>query len=88
MVKESITIRIPTDFETRPIAMLVQVAGRFDSRITLESGSKCVNAKSIMGMMSLGLDNGETVEVSAEGDDEKEALAGIREYLTRGESKD
>ena len=45
--------------DARPVAMLVQVASKFDSRIYLLSDGKKVNAKSIMGMMSLGLDNGE-----------------------------
>ena len=42
----------------RPIAMLVQVASQYTSNIYLESEARKVNAKSIMGMMSLGLDNG------------------------------
>ncbi len=84
MTSETITVRIPTEFETRPIAMLVQVASQYKSQIFLESGQKRVNAKSIMGMMTLGLGNGDSVSVSAEGEDEEQALAGLREYLTQG----
>lgn len=83
MTRESITVRIPTEFESRPIAMLVQVAGQFQSQIYLECGTKRVNAKSIMGMMALGIDNGNVVEVEADGEDETEALEAIREYLTK-----
>ncbi|MCC6094586.1 MAG: HPr family phosphocarrier protein [Eubacterium sp.] len=83
MVKDCITIQISSGLETRPIAMLVQVASQYESSIYLESGTKKVNAKSIMGMMTLGLDNGESVIVTADGADEKDALNSIRNYLTQ-----
>ena len=63
MIKKPITIQIASGLEARPIAMLVQVASQFDSEIYVESGKKKVNAKSIMGMMTLGLDNGESVTI-------------------------
>lgn len=83
MIKESVTIQISSGLETRPIAMLVQVASQYSSSVHLESGSRRVNAKSIMGMMTLGLDNGESVVVVTEGADEEEAMKGVREYLTQ-----
>lgn len=55
MKKKIITVELADGLEARPAAMLVQVASQYDSRIYLESGSKRVNAKSIMGMMTLGL---------------------------------
>ncbi len=81
MVSKSITISIPSGLEARPIALLVQVASRFDSKITIESGEKTVNAKSIMGMMTLGLAAGENVTVNADGEDEATAIAEIEKYL-------
>ena len=63
------------------MAMLVQVASKFESRIYLESTGKRVNAKSIMGMMSLGLVTGDQVIVTAEGTDEDEAVDAIEKYL-------
>ena len=51
--------------------------------IKLESGTKEVNAKSIMGMMTLGLDNGESVTITADGPDEDEAMASVKDYLTQ-----
>lgn len=83
MVKETVQIQISNGLETRPIAMLVQVASQFKSEIHLESGTKSVNAKSIMGMMTLGLDNGENVTVTANGPDEQQAMDNIRQYLTQ-----
>ena len=64
--------------------MLVQVASQYDSKIYLEADSKRVNAKSIMGMMTLGLSAGESVVVSAEGEDEAEAIENIEKYLSSG----
>ena len=72
MIRKPITIGISNGLEARPIAMLVQVASQYSSNIYLESEAKKVNAKSIMGMMSLGLDAGESVTVSVEGEDEEE----------------
>lgn len=82
MIKKPITIQISNGLEARPVAMLVQVASQYESRIQVENGAKKVNAKSIMGMMTLGLNVGEDIVVSAEGNDEEEAIAGIEKYLT------
>lgn len=82
MVKEEIEIQITGAMEVRPVAMLVQLASRFDSAIYIEHGSRNFNAKSIMGMMTLGLNSGETITISADGADEKEALETLTGYLT------
>lgn len=82
MKKKSITIQLENGLEARPIAMLVQVASRYESSIYIETGDKKVNAKSIMGMMSLILAAGDTITVSADGKDEDAALDGIEEYLS------
>ena len=63
--------------------MLVQVASQFDSEIYIENGNKRVNAKSIMGMMTLGLDTGEEIIVSASGADEEIAMEKIENYLSQ-----
>ena len=82
MVTKNITINIPTGLEARPVALLVQVASRFDSSIYVECEDKKVNAKSIMGMMSLGIAAGEEVTVIANGEDEEEAIENIEKYLS------
>lgn len=83
MTKREITIRLQSGLEARPVAMLVQVASQYESEIYLESGGRTVNAKSIMGMMTLGLDMGQKVVVSANGADEQEAVQNIENYLSR-----
>ena len=82
MISKEITIRLENGLEARPVAMLVQVASKFDSSVYLEAGEKKVNAKSIMGMMSLGLDTGEKVRVIVDGADEAAALEDIEKYLS------
>ena len=69
--------------EARPIAMLVQTANQYGSRIYLEQGSRRINAKSIMGMMGIALLNGEEVVLDVEGEDEEEAIAAMEAFLTR-----
>lgn len=86
MKKAAVEIKLQNGLEARPVAMLVQVASKYESKIYLESAGKKVNAKSIMGMMSLGLDNGEKVNVMAEGTDEDEAVKAIEQSLCGVES--
>ena len=79
---KTITVEIPAGLEVRPVAVLVQVANQYNSSIYVESGNKKVNAKSIMGLMTLGLRAGESVTVHADGSDEEDAVAKIEAYLT------
>ena len=82
MIKKPITIQIANGLEARSVALLVQVASQYDSQIHVEVEGKRVNAKSIMGMMTLGLETGEKIVVEAEGADEEEAMSNIEKYLS------
>lgn len=82
MIRKPITIGISNGLEARPIALLVQVASQYASNIYLESQEKKVNAKSIMGMMTLGLDSGEEITLSTNGEDEEAAMNSIEQYLS------
>ena len=82
MISKNITINIPTNMEARPVALLVQVASQFESSIYVELQDKKVNAKSIMGMMSLSFNEGEEVTIITKGVDEEEAMEKIEAYLT------
>lgn len=84
MIEKSIKIQLSGGLEARPVAMLVQVASQHESSVYIMSEGRKVNAKSIMGMMSLALDTGESVTVSADGKDEQEAIRSIEEYLSGG----
>ena len=80
-MEKLVKIELTGDLEARPIAMLVQVASQYDSTIYLETEGKKVNAKSIMGMMSMSLKSGDSVTVRADGTDEAAAIEGIENYL-------
>lgn len=82
MKQKAVTIKLEQGLEARPVAMLVQVASKHSSSVYLETEGRKVNAKSIMGMMSLGLDSGEMVTVIADGPDEEEAVADMADYLS------
>lgn len=82
MITKRMEIKIPTGLDPSTIALFIQTASQYDSRVYVEVEDKKVNAKSIMGMMTLGLYSGETVTVSANGEDEEEALANIEKFLS------
>ena len=82
MTKKEITIRLSSGLEARPVAMQVQVASQIESEIHVISGERNVNAKSIMGMMTLGLSAGEKIVVTANGVDEEDAIQNIEKYLS------
>ena len=82
MSKKEIIVSNVSEEHNNPIAELVQVACRFDSEIILESDNRRINAKSIMGMMTLGLNYGDSIVVSANGSDEEEAMKEIEKYLS------
>ena len=82
MITKKIQIQLQNGLEARPVAVLVQVASQYNSSIYVECDDRKVNAKSIMGMMTLGLTAGEEVVVSANGDDEQTAMDDIVQYLS------
>ena len=81
MIKKPITIQLSEGLDARPIALLVQEASQYSSTVYIEVADKQVNAKSIMGMMSLRLTPGEEITVVANGADEEEAAKGIETFL-------
>ena len=81
MIKKPVKIQLYEGLDARPIELLVQEARQYSSSVYIEVDQKQVNAKSIMGMMSLALLNGEEILVDAEGADEAEAVAAIEEFL-------
>lgn len=81
MIKKPVTIQNSMDMETRPIAHLVQEASQYKSQVYIEMDDKKINAKSIMGMMSLKLQKGEDVTIVADGQDEDAAVSGVATFL-------
>lgn len=81
MINRTVNVNLPTGSEARPVAVLVQIASKYESKISIVSGDKRINAKSIMGMMSLGFINGDSLTVEAEGKDAENAIKEIAEYI-------
>ncbi len=81
-MQKSIQVQLPSDADARPVAMLVQIASQYESKVYLATENKTINAKSIMGVMSMALNNGDTVTVSATGPDEEAALTNVTGYLS------
>ena len=82
MISKTVVVNLPADAEARPVAVLVQIASKYESKITINSQNRRINAKSIMGMMSLALAPGEKVTVIADGTDEDDAIFGMENYLS------
>lgn len=82
MTRKTIRIELASGLEARPVAMLVQIASQYESSIYVENEGARFNAKSIMGMMTLGLASGEEITVSADGRDEEAAISEIEKYLS------
>lgn len=81
MTEKKITVKIASGLEARPVALFVQFASQYTSHITVEMQHKKVNAKSIMGMMSLGVLEGEEITIIADGPDEDQAIIELEKYL-------
>ena len=87
MLEKSIKPQLDGQLVARPIAMLVQVASQYDSTVYLETEGRRINAKSIMGMMSLAASLGTEIRIITDGSDEEQAMAGMEAYLSNPEGK-
>ena len=74
-------IQVLAGLEARPAALFVQTASQFVSSIYLRMDSKTINAKSIMGVISLGVLDGQSVTIIAEGQDEEQAVNKLEKFL-------
>ena len=84
MVKKEVEIKNDTGIHARPASMIVQEAKKYDAEIELVKDDNEVNAKSIMGIMSLGVSKSTKVTVRAEGKDAKDAVNGLVELISSG----
>jgi catabolite repression HPr-like protein len=86
MISKMVKVNLTQDAEARPVAVLVQKASQFESKVFIETEDKKINAKSIMGMMSLGLNQDDEFSVAADGPDEESAVDTIVCYLQSAEA--
>jgi catabolite repression HPr-like protein len=83
LVEKSVEVKLETGLQSRPAAQFVQEANRYTAHLFLEKDGKRVNAKSIMGLMSLAVSPGETVKLIADGEDEEIALKDLIAYVSK-----
>lgn len=83
MIKTPVVVKTEEGFNERPIALLVQEASQYASKVFIQIDNKNINAKSIMGMMSLSLTDGEKITVITDGEDEKKAADGIKAFFAK-----
>jgi catabolite repression HPr-like protein len=83
MVEKKVEVKLKTGLQARPAALFVQEANRFSAEIFLEKDGKKVNAKSIMGLMSLAVGSGMVVNILADGDDEEKAIEALTTFVQK-----
>ncbi|SFL83024.1 HPr family phosphocarrier protein [Salibacterium qingdaonense] len=85
MIEKKAEVKLKTGLQARPAALFVQEANRFQSNVFIEKEDKKVNAKSIMGIMSLAARTGETIKFSVDGEDEQEAVEELARFVEKEE---
>lgn len=85
MTKRPVVVKLKTGLHARPAALFVQEANKFSSEVYVEKDEKKVNAKSIMGIMSLAISSGTEVNISAEGSDSEQAVVALIDLVSKEE---
>ncbi len=83
MLVKQVEVKLKTGLQARPAALFVQEANRFSADIFLEKDGKKVNAKSIMGLMSLAVGSGVMIDIVADGDDEASAIEALADFIQK-----
>ncbi|MBO5389174.1 MAG: HPr family phosphocarrier protein [Lachnospiraceae bacterium] len=81
MISRDVVVNLQADATARPVAVLVQLASKYESKVYIVAKDKKINAKSIMGMMSLGFGQGDKLTIQAEGNDAEDAVKEIADYI-------
>lgn len=81
MYSETIIVENKTGLHARPAAAFVQAAMKFKSNITIEKDTKKANAKSMLALLSIGASMGSTVTITAEGEDENQAVTALTDLI-------
>ncbi len=82
MLIATLEIRNPSGLHIRPGTDFVRLAKTFASDIQVRKGTRTATAKSLVRLLQIGISQGDTIELVCEGADEREALAGLTQYLT------
>ncbi|MDD5568064.1 MAG: HPr family phosphocarrier protein [Candidatus Omnitrophica bacterium] len=82
LIKKQVIVKNKSGLHARPAALFVQVANKFESRITVKRDKEEVNGKSIMGILMLGAEKDSVIIIEAEGDDAQKALEELEKIIT------
>ena len=83
MIRKEVTVGLQGGLVYGTATDFIQRTTGFRSRLWIGQGTREVNAKSLLGMLSLGIKKGDTVTIAADGPDEEEAITSLEEYLTK-----
>lgn len=83
MVEKQVEVQLKSGLQARQAALFVQEANRYNADVYLEKDEKKVNAKSIMGIMSLAISKGTNVTISADGSDEENAVNALSSLIEK-----
>ncbi len=81
MITQNVTVKNTIGLHARPATFFIQKANTYRSSIWVEKDDRRVNAKSLLGVLSLGVIGGMSVTLIADGEDEKEAIAGLANFI-------
>ena len=84
MISRSVTIKNSVGLHARPATFFIQKANSFKASIWVEKDDCRVNAKSLLGVLSLGISQGTKITLIADGQDEAEAVAGLGDLVESG----
>ena len=82
LIKKKLIVKNNQGLHARPAALFVQIANKYDSRITVSRGEEEVNGKSIMGILMLGAEKGSSISIEADGADAQMAIEELTKILT------
>ena len=81
MISKNVTVTNPVGLHARPATFFIKKANEYRSSVWIENDSRRVNAKSLLGVLSLGIVKDMTVTILADGPDEKEAVDGLKALI-------
>lgn len=88
LIRKKIVVKNKQGLHARPAALFVQIANKFDSRITVKRDREEVNGKSIMGILMLGAEKDSVIVIEAEGEDAHAAITELEKIIATEEEND
>ena len=85
-LRKKVIVKNKLGLHARPAALFVQTANKFDSHIIVEKDKERINGKSIMGILSLGVEQGSSIIIEAEGQDAQTAMLELERLVSTNES--